>query len=141
MGQFLEFVGNHPLLFTALIVLVLMILMNESRRKLLGFKEIKPAGAVSLINSEDALMLDVREEKDFAEGHVVNARNIPLGVLEGRVADIEEYKTKPVITFCRTGQQSAKAAAILKRQGFTSTYKLSGGMLAWKDANLPLDRS
>ena len=141
MGQFLEFVGNHPLLFTVLIVLVLMILMNESRRKLLGFKEVKHADAVSLINSEDALMLDVREEKEFSEGHVVNARNIPMGVLEGRVADIEEYKTKPVIVYCRTGQRSAKAAAVLKRQGFTSIYKLSGGLLAWQDANLPVNRS
>ena len=141
MGQFLEFVGNHPFLFTALIVLILMFLMNESRRKLLGFKEVKPAAAVSLINGEDALMLDVREEKEFGEGHVVNACNIPMGVLEGRVADIEEYKTKPVIVYCRTGQRSAKAAAILKKQGFTSIYKLSGGMLAWQDANLPVEHS
>ncbi len=140
MGQFLEFIGNHPLLFTALIVLILMLLMNESRRKLLGFKEVKPAEAVALINSEDALMLDVRGEGDFNEGHVVNARNIPLGLLEGRVSEIAEYKSKPVIVYCRTGQQAAKAGAVLKKQGFDSIYKLNGGILAWREANMPVSR-
>ncbi|MFC1748840.1 rhodanese-like domain-containing protein [Pseudomonadota bacterium] len=141
MGQFLEFVGNHPLLFTALVVLILMLLMNESRRKLLGFKEIKAAGAVTLINSEDALMLDVRDEKDFGEGHVVNAKNIPLGLLEGRLSELDEHKSKPVIVYCRTGQNSARASTVLKKQGFTSIYKLSGGLMAWQDANMPVDRS
>ena len=140
MGQFLEFIGNHPLLFTALIVLILMFLMNESRRKLLGFKEIKAAEAVALINSEDALMLDVRGETDFKEGHIVNARNIPLGLLEGRVDEISEYKSKPVIVYCRTGQQAARAGAVLKKQGFDSIYKLNGGIMAWRDANMPIGR-
>lgn len=140
MGQLLEFVGNHPLLFTALVVLILMFLMNESRRKLLGFKEIKPAGAVTLINSDEALMLDVRDEKDFGDGHVVNALNIPLGLLEGRLSELDEYKTKPVIVYCHSGQNSAKAGAILKKQGFASIYKLSGGLMAWKDANMPINR-
>ena len=141
MGQFLEFVGNHPLLFTALIVLCMMLVMNESRRKLLGFKDIKPADAVRLINSEDALMLDVRDENAFKDGHVINAVNIPLGVLDGRVSELEEHKSRPVIVYCATGPNSARAGAILKKQGFATIYKLSGGMMAWKDASLPVNRS
>ena len=140
MGQFLEFAGNHPLLFAALILIILMIVMNESRRKLLGFKEVGANEAVRLMNSENALMLDVREDKEFKEGHVINAINIPLGLLESRLKEIEEHKEKPVIVYCRTGQRAAKAGAVLQRQGFKSIYKLNGGMLAWSDAGLPVKR-
>jgi rhodanese-related sulfurtransferase len=140
MGQFLEFAGNHPLLFAALILIVLMIIMNESRRRLLGFKEVGTNEAVRLMNSENALMLDVREDKEFKEGHVINAINIPLGLLESRLKEIEEHKEKPVIVYCRTGQRAAKAGAVLQRQGFKSIYKLNGGMMAWSDAGLPVKR-
>lgn len=140
MGQFLEFAGNHPLLVAALILVILLIIMNESRRKLLGFKEVGTNEAVRLMNSEDALMLDVREDKEFKDGHVIKAINIPLGLLESRLKEIEAHKEKPVIVYCRTGQRAAKAGAILQRQGFTSIYKLNGGMLAWSDAGLPVKR-
>lgn len=140
MGQFLEFAGNHPLLFAALILIILLMVMNETRRKLLGFKELGTNEAVRLMNSENALMLDVREDKEFSDGHVINAVNIPLGLLESRLKEIDEHKEKPVIVYCRTGQRAAKAGAILQRQGFKSIYKLNGGMMAWSDAGLPVKR-
>lgn len=140
MGQTLEFIGNHPFLFAALLLVIILLVMNELRRKLLGFKEVSSTDAVRMINREDALMLDVREDKEFSEGHIVNAVNIPLGLLEGRLKELEEYKDKPVIVCCRTGQRSAKAGAVLQRQGFNSIYKLNGGMLAWADASLPVSR-
>lgn len=140
MGQFLEFAGNHPFLFAALILIILLIIMNESRRKLLGFKELGTNDAVRLMNGEGALMLDVREDKEFKEGHIINAVHIPLGLLEGRLKEIEEHKEKPVIVYCRTGQRAAKGATVLQRQGFKSIYKLNGGMMAWSDAGLPVKR-
>ncbi len=140
MGQFFEFTGNHPLLFAALISIILMIIMSESRRKLLGFKEIASNEAVRLMNSENALILDLREDKEFSEGHIINAVHIPLGLLESRLKEIDEHKGKPVIVYCRTGQRAAKGGAVLRRQGFTSIYKLNGGMMAWVDAGLPVKR-
>ena len=140
MAQYLEFVGNHPYLFAAFVLIILLMIMNESRRKLLGFKEIGNNEAVRLMNSEEALMLDVREHNEFKEGHVINAVHIPLGVLESRLKEIEAHKEKPVIVYCRTGQRAAKAGAVLQRQGFKSIYKLNGGMLAWSDAGLPIKR-
>lgn len=140
MGQYLEFAGNHPLLMAALILVITVLVMNEFKRKLLGFKEVGLNDAVRLINQQDAMVLDVREDKEFRDGHIINAVNIPLGLLESRLKEIEEYKEKPVIIYCRTGQQSAKAGAVLQRQGFTSTHKLNGGMMAWSDANMPVSR-
>ena len=82
----------------------------------------------------------MREDKEFRDGHIVNAVNIPVGLLESRLKEIEDHKEKPVIVYCRTGQRSAKAGAILQRQGFKSIYKLNGGMMAWNDANMPVSR-
>ncbi len=140
MGQYLEFAGNHPLLVAAFVAVVIMLIMNEFKRKLLGFNEVSINDAVRLINQDDALALDVREDKEFRDGHILNAVNIPLGLLEGRLKEIEQHKESPVIIYCRSGQRAAKAGAVLKRQGFTSIHKLNGGMMAWVDANMPVNR-
>jgi len=140
MGQYLEFAGNHPLLVAGLVAVVIMLVMNEFKRKLLGFNEVGINDAVRLINQNDALALDVREDKEFCDGHILNAVNIPLGLLEGRLKEIEQHKQSPVIIYCRSGQRAAKAGAVLKRQGFTSIHKLNGGMMAWVDANMPVSR-
>lgn len=140
MGQYLEFAGNHPLLVAGLVAVIIMLVMNEFKRKLLGFNEVGINDAVRLINQNDALALDVREDKEFCDGHILNAVNIPLGLLEGRLKEIEQHKESPVIIYCRSGQRAAKAAAVLKRQGFTSIHKLNGGMMAWVDANMPVNR-
>ena len=138
MGQYSEFIGNHPFLFAALLLIIILLLMNESRRKLSNFKEVSPNGAVRLMNDDNVLVLDVRGDAEFNEGHIINAIHIPVGLLEERLEEIEEHKIKPVIVCCRTGQRAAKAGLTLQRQGFQSIYKLSGGMLAWKEANMPL---
>lgn len=140
MGQYFEFAGNHPWLTAALFTIITLLVMNEFKRKLLGFKEVKPMEAVRLINHEDALVLDVREDKEFREGHILNAVNIPLGLLESRLNEIESDKNRPVIVYCRTGQRAAKAGALLQRQGFSAVHKLNGGVMAWADANMPLNR-
>ncbi|ALP54550.1 hypothetical protein Tel_16110 [Candidatus Tenderia electrophaga] len=140
MGQYLEFARNHPLLMAALVLVITLLVMNEFKRKLLGFKEVGANEAVRLINHDDALVLDVREDKEFRDGHILHAKNIPLGLLESRLDELEAHKDKPVVVYCRTGQRAAKAGAVLQRQGFNSVYKLKGGMLAWTDANMPLSR-
>jgi len=140
MGQYFEFAVNHPLLIAALLLITIMLVMTEFKRKLLGFNEVGLNDAVRLMNQNDALALDVREDKEFREGHILNAVNIPLGLLENRISEIEMHKEKPVIVYCRSGQRSAKAGAVLQRQGFKSIHKLNGGMLAWIDANMPVSR-
>jgi rhodanese-related sulfurtransferase len=140
MGRLFEFVGNHPWLLTALVVTVVALLMNESRRHLLGFKEVNPNEAVRLMNHEEAVVLDVREDGEFKEGHVINARHIPVGVLESRCNELESLKEKPLIVYCRSGQRAAKASSILQRQGFKFVYKLNGGIMAWTGANMPVSK-
>lgn len=138
MQQFFEFVTNNWGLFLALVVILTLLGMNMIRPRLLGFKEVKPNDVVQLINREDAIMLDVRDDNDFEKGHVLNARHIPFGLLEERLHELEAFKARPLVVYCEAGQQSARASAILQKQGFTSVYKLAGGLATWKSANFPL---
>ncbi len=138
MQQFFEFIANNWFLFLALIIILTLLGMNMIRPKLLGFKEVKPNEVVQLINREDAVILDVRDSSDFEKGHILNAHHIPFGLLEERLHEIEQFKASPLVVYCEAGQQSARAGAILQKQGFTSVYKLSGGLLAWKSASFPL---
>ena len=96
--------------------------------------------ATMLINKQDALVLDVREQKDFDAGHILNARNVPLTQLTERVSELAKFKDKPVIVHCATGQKSGGALAILKQQGFNNVINLNGGYAAWKQAGLPVEK-
>ena len=138
MQQFLEFIVNNWLLFLALVIVLTLLGMSMIRPKLLGFKEIKPNEVVRLINHDDAVVLDVRDNSEFEKGHILNARHIPFGLLEERLHELENLKESPLVVYCEAGQQSARAGAILQKQGFASIYKLSGGLLTWKSANFPL---
>ena len=140
MGQIVDFIFNHPFLVAAFVALVIMLIMNEFKRKLLGFKDVGPNDAVRMMNQDGAVILDVREDKEYQEGHILNAIHIPLGLLESRLDELEEHKSKPIIVYCRTGQRSAKAGVILQRQGYQSIFKLGGGMMAWTGANMPVSR-
>jgi rhodanese-related sulfurtransferase len=96
--------------------------------------------ATMLINQKDALVLDVREPGEFAQGHILNARGIPLGELEPRIKEIERYKAKSVICACATGNRSGDAAGILRKHGFTNVVNLRGGTAAWQQAGLPTEK-
>jgi rhodanese-related sulfurtransferase len=96
--------------------------------------------ATLLINQQNALVLDVREAAEYEKGHMLNARNIPLGELEARAAEIDKHKAKPVIVVCDNGNRSGKAATALRKRGFEQVFTLGGGIGAWRQAGLPLEK-
>jgi len=96
--------------------------------------------ATLLINQQNALVLDVREAAEYEKGHMLNARNIALGELEARAAEIEKHKAKPVIVACDDGNRSGRAATALRKRGFEQVFTLSGGIGAWRQAGLPLEK-
>lgn len=101
---------------------------------------ISPAQATHLINREDALVIDVREAGEYAGGHLLNARHIPLGELPNRLADLEKFKDKPVILNCQSGGRSSSACDILRKAGFTNVHNLEGGIAAWTEAGMPVSK-
>src|SRR5512134_459291 len=96
--------------------------------------------ATMLINQKDAVVIDVREPGEFAQSHILNARNVPLGELEARSRDLERFKEKPVIVSCATGNRSGSAASILRKHGFANVVNLAGGIAAWQQAGLPTEK-
>jgi rhodanese-related sulfurtransferase len=90
------------------------------------------------LQSRGALLLDVREPDEYAQGHAPGSTLIPLGQLEQRLNEITGYKNKPVAVICRSGRRSAQAAKLLDQAGFSAVSNVEGGMLAWQKAGLPV---
>jgi len=93
--------------------------------------------AVVLMNRKSALVLDVREADEFAQGHLQGARNIPLSQLDARSKELEKFRDKPVLIVCQHGSRASKASKLLKAQNFSALNVLKGGMQAWQEANMP----
>jgi rhodanese-related sulfurtransferase len=93
--------------------------------------------ATLLINQQDAVVVDLREPNDYGNGHIINARNIPLSQLEQRMKDLERHKARPLIVHCENGSKAGAAAGLLRKHGFDKVYALAGGLGAWRQAGLP----
>jgi rhodanese-related sulfurtransferase len=109
-------------------------------RRLSGAAEVGAMEAVQMMNRKDAVLVDLREPAEFGAGHAPHARNIPQGQLEARIGQLEKSKGKPIILVCQTGGKSHAAAARFKKAGFGEVVVLAGGMGAWQQANLPLEK-
>lgn len=90
------------------------------------------------LHNQGAVLIDVREPDEFAQGHAPGARLIPLGQLPARLAELAAQNNKPVVLICRSGRRSAVAADVLNKAGFSRVVNVSGGMLAWQQAGLPV---
>ena len=99
------------------------------------------SAAVQLINREKAVVVDVCSAEEFAAGHVVGAKNVPLDELESRLPGVVKNKALPVILVCASGARSSRAVAIAKKLGYEQAQSLGGGLKAWKDANLPVEKA
>ena len=102
--------------------------------------QLSPVQATLLINREDAIILDVREQGDYAKGHIPNARHIPLSEFARRSAEMEKWKGQPLILCCASGGRSESAGAQLRKAGFEKIYNLRGGMMEWEKAGQPISR-
>ncbi len=138
MDQLITFTSNNTILVVAIILVSLMLIHNLVGEKLRGYSSVSPAQSTQMINQDNALMLDVRENKEYSEGHIINSVHIPLSSLKTRLNDLKKYKTKKVIVACRSGHRSSQACANLKKEGFEQVFNLAGGVMGWKSANLPL---
>ena len=135
----LKFVSDNLFLVAVAFVSGAMLIWPAVRRGA-GGASISTLQATLLMNQQNALVLDVRDAAEYAKGHMLNARNIPLGELEARSAELDKHKAKPVIVVCDTGNRSGRAAAALRKKGFEQVFTLGGGIGAWQQAGLPLEK-
>ena len=96
--------------------------------------------AITLTNTEGGVFLDIREAKDFKQGHIAGAINIPSASLPNRMGELNAYQEKPVIVVCRLGQTSSAAVKQLRAEGFNEAHRMAGGMLSWDDNRLPVTK-
>lgn len=106
---------------------------SVNRRK--GIKDITVHEAQALID-QGAFILDVREQHEYDAGRVPGSTLIPLGSLTRRVAEIEAFQSQKIVVICHGGKRSATACGELAQVGFSQTYNIAGGILAWKKASL-----
>ena len=139
MSPLVQFIQNNLLLFVVAFVSGAMLLWPLVRRTS-GGPWVNPAQATHLINREDALMVDVREPGEYGTGHILGAKNVPLARLEDGGSDLGKRKDRPLIVYCDTGNRSAKAISALKKHGFARVMNLSGGLGAWQQAGLPVEK-
>lgn len=137
----MAFVQENWLLIAVAFVSGAMLVWPLVQRRFSPMKGLGTLAATQLINSRDALLLDVREAKDFEGGRLPKALHIPLSQLESRSAELAKHASRPVIAYCDTGNRSPSAGAALAKAGFSEVYHLAGGFKAWKDAGLPVEHS
>jgi rhodanese-related sulfurtransferase len=137
MDRIFEFTGNHPVLVAGLIGSFLWLIFFELKQKAAGLVNVDTATAISLIN-DGAMVLDLRSKEAFDQGHIVNAKNIPLDEFDARRDSAVGSKARSVVTVCDSGVRSSKAVNSLRQSGHEAAFNLKGGMNAWTQAGLPV---
>lgn len=131
------FLLRHQTLSIALaLVLVFLIILEIFRAKGRPF-QISPRETINRINHENAVVIDVRNQDSFKKGHIIDAILISSEEIKSSPKKLDKYKKRPIILVCATGLESPKLAALLLKQGYNA-YSLTGGLRAWREADLPL---
>jgi rhodanese-related sulfurtransferase len=134
-----KFLQENILLIAVAFVSGAMLLWPYVRRASAG-PSVDPSQATQLINREDALVIDVRDPGEYGAGHILGAKNLPLSRVDSGAEIAAKRKDRPLIVYCDTGNRSGKAAAALKALGYTRVLNLSGGLGAWQQAGLPVEK-
>ena len=138
MTRLPQFLGNHVLLVGAFIVIILALIGLEVSRRFRGFRELTPGALVQMINRGEPLVIDLSAVADYEKGHITGSRHVAQSQFDPENKDLAKAKELQVVTVCRNGVVSGKAARRLVKAGFSHVATLGGGIDAWKRADLPL---
>lgn len=143
MDAFIVFLQKNPfnmMLFGGAVATGAMLLWPLLMRPFRAGREVSVQQAVQLINRKDALVVDVRDTGEFEAGHVAGARHVPEKQLTERLRELEKFRERPIIVTCRSGTRSGVAVQVLRRHGFKEAVNLGGGISAWDQAGMPLEK-
>lgn len=115
-------------------------LLWQTLQKGAGGSAVGCAEAVRLINREKAVLVDVCDPAEYAAGHAVGARNIPLaGLADSK--ELPSNKAVPVLVLCASGARASRAAGLLRKAGYERALPVAGGFNAWREAGLPIEKA
>ena len=138
MDQYIEFVSNHYLLAFSLVCVVFLLIQDLLSNSFNKYESISPLIAVTKMNGENTVVIDVRDTHEFIKSHIEGAVNVPLGKIEEQLASLEKYKKQTLIVTCQTGARSVAACKTLTKAGFERVFNMVGGMQSWEDNKLPI---
>lgn len=137
MEQMTHFILQHPYLWGAVFIIVVLLILFEFEANYWGIRRISVAELTLLINRK-GIVIDINEPEDFARGHILGAIHLPFSEWSQKLINLEQYKTASVILVSAQERQALHAAKTLKQKGFENIAILSGGLPAWQGAGLPL---
>lgn len=135
MDRLFEFVVNHYVLVSVFVALLAALFLLESRR---GGQKLSAQGVIALLNRDEAVVVDIRERKEFNDGRITGSVHIPLSAVKERAAELKKHEGKQIVVVDKMGQHAAMAVKALNEQGFENVVRLNGGIADWKANNLPL---
>ena len=135
METFLIFITENLVAFFLLTALIFALIFHEGKK---GGNKIDHSEATRMINRENATVIDIRNTAEFSEGHLVNSINISEDNISEQINTIEKNKEIPILLICKNGSSSKKAGMKLIKLGYANVNLLSGGIIGWQTAGLPL---
>ena len=136
--EFIQFLQGELLLTGTLFALIILLIVNIYSEKNRKYQVVDTNGAVSLMDDDDLIILDVREEKERKVGFLSNDINIPMGQLKTKMDTLD--KSKNILVYCKSGTRSDRIADILSKNDFQKVSSLKGGFSAWLKAELPIEK-
>ena len=136
--EFIQFLQDELLLTGTLFALIILLIVNFYSEKYRKYQVVDTNGAVSLMDDDELIILDVREEKERSVGFLTNDLNIPMGQVKAKMDSLD--KSKNILVYCKSGTRSDRIADILSKNDFQKVSSLKGGFNAWLKADLPIQR-
>lgn len=135
MALFFEFLAQQWMLVAALLVVMVMLFLHETRKK---GTSLSPQQAINIVNSEEGVFVDLRDTAEFRSGHIVDAMHIPTTKLMNNTGLLENHRDKPIVLVCKMGQSAGAVGKKLNEEGFAKVNVMTGGMMEWKNLQLPV---
>ena len=134
VADFLVFISDQWVLVSVFLLLVYVFIFLEQAK---AGKQLSVHEVTQMLNTDQGFLVDVRDAKEYALGHINSALNIPSAKIDERMAELESQRDKVIILVDKHGQQSAAVGRKLRQAGF-NVCRLRGGMGEWLVQNLPL---
>lgn len=137
MQELTIFFNNHPLLCSATIVVLILVILFEWQRTKQNLFNISPAQVTQLINREQAIVIDIRKKEAYQLGHIVHSHLYQAEDILADAKKLDKFRTQPIIIIAEAKHDGQKVAAFLLKNGYNA-FSLAGGISAWKEAQMPL---
>ena len=121
MERFFEFAGNHWILVAIFLALLAALFLLEGRR---SGRKVSPQEAVQQLNRDAMVVVDIRERKEFSNGHIKGSLHIPMASLKERSAELKKHEGKEILVVDKAGQHSGAAVKQLQADGYIRRFGL-----------------